>query len=65
MDKVRTARWILAPLSTLTIRRWMILLEERSYETANERWWTRKQAKWDRQQRSQRWTGMAPAGMSA
>lgn len=45
MDKVRTARWLLAPWSTLVIRRWMILQEERSYERANARWWARKQAK--------------------
>lgn len=49
MDKVRTSRWLLAPWSTLVIRRWMILQEERSYERANARWWARKQAKWDLQ----------------
>lgn len=47
MDKVRASRWALAPWSTLVIRRWMILQEERSYERANARWWERKQAKWD------------------
>jgi hypothetical protein len=46
MDRVRLSRWLLAPWSTLVIRRWMILLEERSYERANARWWERKQAKW-------------------
>lgn len=49
MDKVRAARWLLAPWSTLVIRRWMILQEERSYERANHRWWARKQAKWELQ----------------
>lgn len=49
MDKVRASRWALAPWSTLVIRRWMILQEERSYERANARWWERKQAKWDLQ----------------
>jgi hypothetical protein len=49
MDKVRASRWLLAPWSTLVIRRWMILQEERSYERANARWWARKEAKWDLQ----------------
>lgn len=49
MDRVRLSRWLLAPWSTLVIRRWMVLQEERSYERANARWWDRKQAKWELQ----------------
>lgn len=46
MDRIRASRWLLAPWSTLVIRRWMVLQEERSYEQAVTRWWERKQAKW-------------------
>jgi uncharacterized protein DUF2637 len=49
MDKVRLSRWLLAPWSTLVIRRWMILHEDRSYERTLARWWARKEAKWELQ----------------
>ncbi|MEU2514725.1 DUF2637 domain-containing protein [Streptomyces syringium] len=38
MDAIRRSRWILAPVSTVIIRRFMILWEETSYEKALERW---------------------------
>lgn len=45
MDQVRTSRWLLAPVSTLRIRRLMILWEERSYQAALERWMARSRAR--------------------
>jgi Protein of unknown function (DUF2637) len=45
MDRVRASRWLLAPVSTLRIRRLMILWEERSYQAALERWMARSRAR--------------------
>ncbi len=49
MDRVRFRRWMMAPWSTLVIRRWMIMQEERSFERAYAQWWARKEAKWELQ----------------
>lgn len=38
MESIRRSRWILAPISTAIIRRFMILWEETSYDKALERW---------------------------
>lgn len=45
MDRVRASRWLLAPVSTLRIRRLMILWEERSYQAALDRWQARRRAR--------------------
>lgn len=39
----------MAPRSTWTIRRRMILQHECSFDAAYTRWWSRKQAKWQLQ----------------
>ena len=49
LDRVRLSRWLMAPWSTWVIRRWMILQDERSFDAAYTRWWSRKQAKWQLQ----------------
>lgn len=45
MDRVRPARWLLAPISTLRILRLMVLWEERSYTAALDRWRNRRRGK--------------------
>jgi hypothetical protein len=45
LDRIRTSRWLLAPLSTLWIVRLMILWEERSYQAALDRWMARRRAR--------------------
>lgn len=49
MDRIRAWRWLMAPWSTLVIKRWMIVKEEQSFERAYARWWARKEAKWELQ----------------
>lgn len=38
MDRIRSSRWLLAPVSTVRLRRWMVLWEERSYTRALAMW---------------------------
>jgi hypothetical protein len=49
MDRARLSRWLMAPWSTLVIRRSMIMQEERSFDRAYARWWARKEARWELQ----------------
>jgi hypothetical protein len=45
MDRIRMSRYLLAPFSTLRIRRLMILWEERSYDAARGRWKAKRRAR--------------------
>lgn len=45
MDRIRAARWPLAPVSTLRVLRLMVLWEERSYTRALDRWKARRRSK--------------------
>lgn len=62
MDRIRFSRWLLAPVSTLQIRRLMILWEERSYAAALDRWimWRRAKAALVSRHGLIRWRWRAP-----